>query len=157
MWEEAHQIYFLVFKGHSSELGLTDKALTCLFAVRIAGATRLSCHLCPQRYPVIELEKSQTRRGLLQETEAVVPHPSLQVSVENVDQKVLGEGAASLLIQKDFAEISQCPDFSPASLPCRLWYLREWLCNEEQDFPPLLTLKHDLERGDVALDLTHIC
>lgn len=42
-----------------------------------------------------------------------------------------GEGAASLLIQKGVAEITQHPDFSPAGLPCALQYLREWLHNEE--------------------------
>lgn len=42
-----------------------------------------------------------------------------------------GEGAASLLIQKDVAEMTQYPIFSPAGLPCTLQYLREWLHNEE--------------------------
>jgi len=76
-------------------------------------------------------EKSQTREGLFQEAEAVVSHPSLRASIENIGQKVLEDRAASLLIQKDVAETTRCPDFSPAGLPCRLQFLRKWLHNEE--------------------------
>lgn len=45
MWEAAHQIYFLVLEGHLSELGLTDKVMSCLFDARVAGATWLRLSL----------------------------------------------------------------------------------------------------------------
>lgn len=69
-----------------------------------------------QRYPVTELEKSQAREGLFQETSFLWRCPYRSESA-----------GGSLLIQKDVTETTQCPDFSPARVPCKLWYLRDWL------------------------------
>lgn len=77
-----------------------------------------------QRCPFTELEKSQTRESLFQET-------SFFGGV-HIGQKVLREDVPSLLTQKDVTETTQCPDFSTACLPCRLWYLREWLNIKEE-------------------------
>lgn len=67
--------------------------------------------------------------------------PSFFAGVQN-GQKVPGEGAASLLTQQDVTETTPCPDFSTACLPCRFWYLREWLHIKEVGSPPLHSSAH---------------
>lgn len=93
-----------------------------------------------QRCPFTELERSQTRGSLFQET-------SWPGGV-SIGQKVLQEDIPSLLTQKDVTETAQCPDFSTACLPCRLWCLREWLHIKEEHSPPLHSSAHSLEREE---------
>lgn len=91
MRSSAHQLYFLGLEGHFSDLGPTDKVLSCLFTVRVAGATWLWWALCRDTH-------SLNWRKVRQEKET-----SFSRGV-HIGQKVLEEDIPSLLNQKDVTE-----------------------------------------------------